>query len=113
MISYEDFRKLDLRVAKILKVERIEESRKLLRLQVEIGEEERQIVAGIGSAYELEDLIGRDIVVIVNLEPKTFMGQESQGMLLAANLLGESEQAGGVPVLLQPEREVPPGSKIR
>ena len=105
MISYEEFQKLELRIAKVLEAERIEGSEKLLRLKIDLGEETRQLIAGIGRVYKPEDLIGREIVIVANLEPKTFMGFESQGMLLAVDAEG--------PVLLCPDKEVPPGSKIR
>lgn len=105
MITIDDFKKIDLRVGKIITVERVEKSDKLLKLQVDIGEEQRQIVAGIGLAYDPEALVGKEIIVIVNLESRLLMGLESNGMLLAA---GNSH-----PVLLQPEQEVTPGSPIR
>jgi methionine--tRNA ligase beta chain len=106
MISFEDFQKIDLRVAKIIKAEKIEGSEKLLKLEVNLGKEVRQIVAGIAKFYQPEDLIGKEIVVVVNLESKKLMGIESQGMLLAA-------EKDGKPVILIPEKEVPPGTKIR
>jgi methionine--tRNA ligase beta chain len=106
MISFEDFQKIDLRVAKIIKAEKIEGSEKLLNLEIDLGSEKRQIVAGISQFYEPEDLIGKEIVVVANLEPKKLMGIESQGMLLAA-------EKDGKPVILIPEKEVPPGTKIR
>lgn len=105
MITFKDFQKIELRIAKILQAERIEGSDKLLKLKITLGKEERQLVAGIAKQYNPEDVEGREIVVVVNLEPKEIFGEESQGMLLAANIKGE-------PVLLKPEREVPPGSKI-
>jgi len=84
-ISIEDVMKLDLRVATILEAERVRKSDKLLKLQIRIGNLQRQIVAGIGKAYEPEALVGRRIVVVANLKPAKLMGNESQGMLLAAN----------------------------
>jgi len=107
MISYDDFQKLDLRVAKILEAEKIKGSEKLLKLQVDLGEEKRQIVAGIGKAYLPENLIGKQIVIIANLEPRVLLHAESQGMLLAA-----SDEKGS-PVLLMPEKEIFPGAKIK
>ena len=107
MISIEDFKKAELKIAKILSAERVEGSEKLIKLKVSLGEEERQIVAGIGKAYEPEALIGKEIVVVANLEPRTLMGGESQGMLLAAS------EGDGLPVLLVPEREIAPGSSVR
>jgi methionine--tRNA ligase beta chain len=114
MISFEEFQKIDLRVAKIIKAEKIEGSEKLLKLIVDLGndpstgsgQEIRQIIAGIAKFYKPEDLVGKEIVVVANLEPKKLMGLESQGMLLAAEKDGE-------PVILIPEKEVPPGTKIR
>lgn len=105
MITIDDFKKIDLRVAKIMNAERVEKSDKLLKLQVNMGEENRQIVAGIGLAYNPEMLIGKEIIVVVNLEPRLLMGIESHGMLLAAG--------NDHPVLLRPDEDVPPGSVIR
>jgi len=104
-IAFDDFKKIDLRIGKILKAEKIEKSEKLLKLVVDLGKEKRQLVAGIGKFYKPEDLIGKEIVVVANLEPKRFMGVESQGMLLAADEDGE-------PIILVPEKEVSPGTKI-
>ncbi|MCD6429389.1 methionine--tRNA ligase subunit beta [bacterium] len=106
MIKFEDFQKLDLRIAKIIEAQKIKESEKLIILKIDIGGETRQIVAGIGKAYQAEELVGKKIVVLVNLEPKKLMGYESQGMLLAA--IGK----GGDPVLLVPEKDIEPGAKV-
>jgi len=106
MISFEEFQKIELRVAKIIKAERIEGSEKLLKLEVDLGKEKRHLVAGIAKIYSPEDLLSKEIVIVANLEPKKLMGIESQGMLLAANFAGE-------PVLLVPEKEVPPGTAIK
>jgi len=89
-ISLEDFRKVDLRVAKVLACEAIPKSKKLLRLQVEIGSERRQIVAGIADKRKPEELVGKAIIVVANLAPATLMGVESQGMLLATQGDGDS-----------------------
>ena len=105
-INFEEFKKIHLRIVKIVSAEKIEGSEKLLKLEVDLGDEERQIIAGIGKFYQPEELIGREIVVIINLEPRTLMDLESQGMLLAANDEGE-------PVLLKPDKEVPAGTEIR
>jgi methionine--tRNA ligase beta chain len=106
IIKFDDFEKIDLRVGKIIEAEKVEKSEKLLKLIVDIGKEKRQLVAGIAKYYKPEDLIGKEIVVVVNLEPKKLMGIESQGMLLAADVNGE-------PVILIPEKEVLPGTKVR
>jgi len=107
MIDIDEFRRLDLRIAEVLEAEPVKGSKKLLRLAVRIGEETRQVVAGILGSYAPEQLVGRKVALLVNLKPAKLMGVESQGMVLAA------EDAEGKPVLLQPERDVPPGSKIR
>ncbi len=105
-VSFSDFKKLDLRVGEIVEAERVEGSRKLVKLIVDLGNERRQLVAGIAEYYEPESLVGKQIVVVTNLQPRKFMGVESQGMLLAA-VVGE-----GRPVLLTPEEKVPPGTPV-
>lgn len=107
MINIEDFSKVELKVGKIESAERVEGSEKLLKFQVNIGEETRQILSGIAKSYTPEDLVGKEVVLITNLEPRQMMGMESQGMILAA-VDGE-----GKPVVLTPLTEVPPGSGIR
>lgn len=106
-IGIEDFLKVQLRVARILEAEPIDGSDKLLKLQVMIGDERRQVVAGIKANYEPVDLIGRQIVVVYNLKPAKLRGVESQGMLLAAT----SEDGGAI--LLQPDRETPEGARVK
>ena len=105
MIKFEDFQKLDLRVGKIVEAERVEGSEKLIKLKVDIGGEERQLVAGIGKVYSPEDLIEKEIIVVANLEPKVLFGIESQGMLLAA-------EDGDNIALLIPDKELKPGSRV-
>jgi methionyl-tRNA synthetase len=83
-VTIEDFQKLDLRVARVVNCERVPKSQKLLKLEVELGGERRQMIAGIAHQYKPEDLVGRTIVVVANLAPAKLMGQESHGMLLAA-----------------------------
>ena len=106
-INYDDFSKIKLRVAKIISAERVEGSEKLLKLQVSLGTEERQVIAGIGKAYTPEDLVGKSIIIIANLEPRQLMGLESQGMLLAAS----TENQG--PILLVPDSPIDPGAEVR
>ncbi len=104
-ITYDEFMKVDLRVARVKHAERIPKSRKLLRLIVDLGDEERQIVAGIAQYYDPEDLIGKNIVIVANLQPRKLMGYESQGMLLAA---------GEEPILLTTEKwNAKPGERIK
>ena len=106
LISIQDVLKVELKVGKVLSAERVKKSDKLIRLQVDTGEQ-RQIVAGIGKAYTPEDLVGKKIVVVTNLQPAKLMGVESNGMLLAAT------GPDGVPVVLMPERDVEEGSRIK
>ncbi len=106
MIAFDDFKKVELKVARITEAEEIAGAEKLLKLQIDLGGEKRQIVAGIKKSYPAKDLIGREIVVVVNLEPRMVMGIESNGMLLAA-----SDDNG--PVLLKPDKDVPPGSGVK
>ncbi|MEM2974056.1 MAG: methionine--tRNA ligase subunit beta [Candidatus Micrarchaeia archaeon] len=105
-ISYEEFKKLDLRVGKIIEAEIVAGSNNLIRLKVDLGTEERQIVAGIAQCYKPDGLIGKEIVVVANLEPKTIRGLESNGMLLAA---GETVKDVA---LLTVDREVKPGMQV-
>ena len=105
-IAIEDFQKVELRVGKVLAAERVPKSSKLLKLQVDLGTETRQIVAGIGTKYEPEALIGRFVAVVANLKPAKLMGIESQGMILAA---GDKEVAG----LIGFAEPVEPGMKIK
>lgn len=106
MVTFEEFKKLDLRIALVIEAVLVEGSEKLVKLKIDTGEGERQLVAGIAQYYSPEELVGRRIVLVANLEPKSFLGVESQGMLLAV----DSPEG---PVLLMPDREVPPGSRIR
>jgi methionyl-tRNA synthetase len=85
VITIDDFKKIDLRVARVLTAENVLKSTKLLKLKVSLGSEERQVIAGIAQHYKPEELVGKKIVVVANLEPAKLMGQESQGMLLAAS----------------------------
>jgi len=85
LINYDKFRETDLRTAKVIEAENVPKSKKLLRLQVEVSGEKRQIIAGVAEHYAPSDLIGKTIIIVANLEPAKIMGLESQGMLLAAN----------------------------
>jgi methionyl-tRNA synthetase len=105
-ITIDEFMKIQLKTAKVLSAERVPKSEKLLKLQVAVGAEQRQIVAGIGKKYEPEALIGKTIVIVANLKPTKLMGIESQGMVLAA---GDSEVRGLVTLL----EDVEPGTKVK
>lgn len=104
-MNYDDFAKLDMRVAKILAAEKVEGTEKLLKMSIDIGGEIRTIVAGIAKAYVPESLVGKKIVVLTNLEPRTIRGIESKGMLLAA-------VEGETPVIIVPDKDVKEGTKV-
>ncbi|PIR63079.1 MAG: methionine--tRNA ligase subunit beta [Candidatus Pacebacteria bacterium CG10_big_fil_rev_8_21_14_0_10_42_12] len=107
IITYDDFSKLDMRVATILAAEPIEGADKLLKLTLDVGElGERTIAAGIKLWYEVDDLVGKQIVYLSNLEPRRLRGVESQGMLVAAD---DGSQA----ILLHPDRKLANGSVLR
>jgi methionyl-tRNA synthetase len=106
-ITIDDFAKVDLRVAQVLVAERVPKADKLLRLEVDLGYEKRQILAGIAQYYEPEKLIGRKIVIVANLAPRKMRGLESNGMLLAASL------PEGSPVLAGFLEEVPLGARLK
>ncbi|MCL5411785.1 MAG: methionine--tRNA ligase subunit beta [Patescibacteria group bacterium] len=103
-ISFEQFKKLDLRVGKIIVAARVEGSEKLLCLEIDLGEEKRQILSGIAPFYQPEELLNKSVVIVANLEPRKIMGLESQGMLLCAN--------ADKPIFLTVISETPVGTKI-
>ena len=105
-ISFEQFKGADLRVAEIIEAREHPDADRLYLLKVKVGEEEKQLVAGIRASYEKDELAGKKIIIINNLEPAVIRGEQSSGMVLAAS--GEDG-----PVLLMPEKEVPSGSQIR
>ena len=105
-IQYDDFAKLDLRVGTVVEAEHHPNADRLLKLQVRLGAETRQVCAGIREHYEPESLVGQQIVVVANLAPRTIRGEVSNGMLLAAS----SEE--GAAVVLQPSKPVPAGSAV-
>ena len=104
-ITYEEFEKLDLKVAEIKNVESIENKDKLLKLDLSLGKESRTIVAGIKQDYGPEELIGKKIIIIANLAPRKLGGILSQGMLLAAD-------DNGSPILLVPNKDIDSGASI-
>jgi methionine--tRNA ligase beta chain len=105
-ISIDEFSKVELRVATIKAAEPHPKADRLLVLKIDLGSEERQLVAGIRAHYAPEDLIGKQIVVVANLQPAMLRGVESQGMLLAAS---DGEKV----IVLSPEKLIAPGSKVR
>ena len=106
-ISIDDFKRIELRVAKVLEAEPVPKSKKLLKLRVETGSDQRTIVAGIAEAYQPEQLIGRTVVIVANLQPAKLMGVESHGMVLAAS------PDGGPPTLIGCDAAIAPGTLVR
>jgi methionyl-tRNA synthetase len=106
-ITIDDFMKIDLRTARVLAAEKVPNSRKLVKLSIDVGTEQRTLVAGIAEAYEPEQLVGRTIVMVFNLKPAKLMGIESNGMVLAAS------PDGGKPTLVGFDQELPPGVRVR
>ncbi len=117
-ITFDEFKKVEIRIGKVLSVEKVENADKLLKLTVDFGEKDpktdlpagRQIVSGIAEYYTPEDLVGKKLPFIVNLEPRKFKGVESQGMLMA--VAGDLPAQAGKPVLLLPSEDVKEGSEI-
>jgi methionyl-tRNA synthetase len=105
-ITTDDFGRVELRVAQVLAAEPVAKSKKLLKLRVSLGDEERTVVAGIAEHYAAADLVGKKIVVVANLQPATLMGVQSEGMLLAGS-------AGGALAVLTVDRDLPPGARVR
>ena len=105
MIKFADFQKMDIRIATIVEAEKIAGTDKLLKLIVDLGDEKRQLVAGIALQYEAENIIGKQVPVLCNLESAKIRGVESNGMVLCATM--------PEPMLLLPEKQVPNGSKVK
>jgi methionyl-tRNA synthetase len=105
-ISIEEFAKVQMRVGQILEAEKIENSRKLIKLRVDLGTEVRQVVAGIAEAYEPASLVNRKVVIVANLKPAKLMGVESNGMIVAASIDGK-------PVLATFTEAVPNGALLK
>ncbi len=104
-ISFDDFIKVNMRVGKVIKAEKLEKSNKLLCLSIDMGTEVRQILSGIAKYYSPEELIDKHVIVVVNLAPREIMGYKSEGMVLAAD-------DNGKPSLLSTLEGVPPGCQI-
>ncbi len=105
-ISFDDFLKVDIRVGKILKAERVEKSKKLLKLQVDTGIDIRTVMSGIAENFSPEEVVGKQVTILVNLAPRKIMGVESQGMIL---MVADKD---GTLRLLQPSAAVSPGSVV-
>jgi methionine--tRNA ligase beta chain len=105
-ITFDEFKKVEIRMGKITSCEKVENADKLLRLQVDFGEFQRQIVSGIAESYSPEELVGKTLPFVVNLEYRKFKGEESQGMLVATGTGSDNV------VLLEPNKEIAPGSEV-
>jgi len=106
-IKLEDFKKLEIRIGKVVSAEKVPEADKLIRFVFDLGNEKRQIVAGMADFFSNpSELVGKEMPILVNIEPRKFLGHESHGMIIAADVEGK-------PVLLHPEKEVPSGSTVR
>ncbi len=105
MITFDDFRKLEIKIGTVISAEKVEGADRLLKLEVDFGDEKRQLVAGIAPEYEPGSLAGKQVPVLVNLEPKKIRGVESHGMMLVA-------VDDGRPALLHPDRDVKPGTQV-
>ena len=105
IVGFDEFSKLEIKVGTIIKAEKVPGASKLVKLIVNLGNEERQIVAGLAPHYSLDELINKEIVILSNLTPKKMFGLESQGMLLAA-------VDGDKVALLKPDKEVKPGASV-
>jgi methionyl-tRNA synthetase len=105
LLDISEFGKVELRVAQVLQAERVEGADKLLKLQIDLGTDKRQIVAGIAQFYPPEKIVGMKIIVVANLKPTTIHGVQSNGMLLAA-------KAGLQLFVLTPDGDLPPGAKV-
>jgi methionyl-tRNA synthetase len=108
VITIDEFGKIDLRVAVVLAVERVPKTEKLLKLELDLGSEQRTIVSGIAEFYEPEALVGKRIVIVANLKPARIRGVESRGMLLAAGGRGPGEELG----LITLDTDIPPGTRV-
>lgn len=108
MITYDDFTRIEIKIGKVVNAEKVPETDKLLKLEVDFSEEKtRTIVSGIAHAISTEDIIGKEVPFVTNLEPRTIRGIESNGMIMVA--IDENEN----PVLLNPSQEIKPGSIVR
>ena len=105
MISIEDFQKIDVRIGTVVEATKVENADKLLKLQIDFGTEKRQILTAMAEYFQPEHFLNKQVPVLMNLPPRKMRGEESQGMIVAADVDGK-------PVLVHPEKEVPNGTKM-
>lgn len=107
MVTFEDFKKLEIKVGKVISVEKVLDADKLLKFVFDLGDEQRQIIAGMAEFFpDLSVLIGKEMPILVNIEPRNFRGNTSHGMIIAADV-------GGHPIFLHPEKDIPAGSIVK
>ncbi len=106
MISFDEFKKVEIRMGKIIACEKVADADKLLKLQIDFGEYQRQIVSGIAESYSPEEMVGKTLPFIVNLEYRKFKGEESQGMLMATGTGSDNV------ILLEPNGDIEPGAEV-
>jgi methionine--tRNA ligase beta chain len=104
-VGFDEFKKLDIRVGKVVSAERVKGSKKLVELKIDIGEEVKRAVAGIAEFYSPEEMKGKLVIVVTNLQPRKIFGLESEVMILAAF-------TGRELAILEPDKEVPPGTEV-
>ncbi|MCY2925848.1 MAG: hypothetical protein NT031_10480 [Planctomycetota bacterium] len=112
VITYDDFAKLDLRIARVVEATPHPNADRLIVLKLDVAGQERQIVAGLRQFYDPAAMVGKDIVIVANLEPRKMRGLESQGMLLAASRFEPGAEAPAEVVVVSPERPLPSGSRV-
>lgn len=106
IVSIEDLKKLEIKIGTVISAEKVENSDKLLKLIIDFGNQQRQIVTGMAEFFAPQHFIGKQLPVVMNLEKRKFKGEESQGMILAADV-------NNAPVLLHPEKKIPEGSIVK
>jgi methionine--tRNA ligase beta chain len=107
MITFDDFKKLEIKIGKVVSVEKVPDADKLLKFVFDVGFEQRQIMAGMAEFFpDPSVLVGKEMPLLMNIEPRAFRGHDSHGMIMAADVDGH-------PILLHPEREIAPGSIVR
>ena len=105
-ITFNDFKKLEIKIGKVISAEKIPEADKLIKFVFDIGTEQRQIMAGMADFFDNpSELVGKEMPILINIKPKKFRGYDSHGMIIAADVNGR-------PILLHPEKEIPPGSIV-
>lgn len=105
-VSFDEFGRLDMRIGKVKAAEKLPSSKKLIKLKVDIGNETREVVAGVAEFYGPQDLESKNLILVVNLEPKKIMGVQSQGMILAADVNGR-------PYVIFADPSIPAGARVR